>query len=227
MKTENLGKKTMRSLKITFLSFTLFGLLAACTNNSQPLANSTSPDAQPMQTMDHGTMNHGAMSLGPADADFDLRFIDAMTPHHEGAIVMAKEAQQKSQRPEIKKLSNQIIQDQAKEIAEMKAWRKKWYANANETPMAYDAKMGHMMEMSKEQKASMMMQQDLGQANANFDQRFITAMTPHHKGAIDMAKEALSKSKRPEVKQLAAAIITSQEAEIKQMQQWQRDWYKQ
>ncbi|MEN9222965.1 MAG: hypothetical protein Q6M04_11065, partial [Thermostichus sp. BF3_bins_97] len=31
----------------------------------------------------HGTHT---MSLGPADEAFDLRFIDAMIPHHEGAV---------------------------------------------------------------------------------------------------------------------------------------------
>ncbi len=42
-------------------------------------------------------MNHGSgmnpsmtMDLGPADANYDLRFIDAMTPHHQGAVEMAQ-----------------------------------------------------------------------------------------------------------------------------------------
>jgi len=41
--------------------------------------------------MEHGGINHStSMELGPADAEFDLRFIDAMTPHHQGAVEMAK-----------------------------------------------------------------------------------------------------------------------------------------
>ncbi|WP_313930109.1 DUF305 domain-containing protein [Trichocoleus sp. FACHB-262] len=40
-----------------------------------------------------------------------------------------------------------------------------------------------------------------------------------------MAQDALSKSKRPEIKQLAQDIIKSQEAEIQQMQQWRQAWY--
>jgi len=47
---------------------------------------------------EHGGINHStSMELGPADAEFDLRFIDAI-PHHQGAVEMAKEAQQKSKR---------------------------------------------------------------------------------------------------------------------------------
>jgi len=51
-------------------------------------------------------------------------------------------------------------------------------------------------------------------------------MIPHHQGAITMAQDALSKSKRPEIKQLAQEIITSQQKEIDQMKQWRQAWYK-
>ncbi|BAZ18199.1 hypothetical protein NIES4071_100840 (plasmid) [Calothrix sp. NIES-4071] len=44
------------------------------------------------------------MDLGAADAEFDLRFINAMIPHHEGAVIMANGALNKSKRPKIKKL---------------------------------------------------------------------------------------------------------------------------
>jgi len=37
--------------------------------------------------------------LGPADNQFDLRFLNAMIPHHEGAVNMAQEALNKSQHP--------------------------------------------------------------------------------------------------------------------------------
>jgi|GEM_PF-3331328 len=56
----------------------------------------------PSMKHDMGAM---PMELGPGDADLDLRFIDAMILHHQGAIQMAKEALQKSKRPEIKQLS--------------------------------------------------------------------------------------------------------------------------
>jgi uncharacterized protein (DUF305 family) len=175
-----------------------------------------------MKGMEHGSMS---MDLGPADADLDLRFIDAMTPHHQGAVVMAKEAQQKSQRPDIQKLANNIIQAQDKEIAQMKQWRKAWYPKASETPMVYDAEMGHMMAMSPEQRSGMMMSQNLGAADAEFDLRFINTMIPHHEGAVTMAKDVLSKTKRPEIKQMAGAILASQQAEIDQMTEWRKAWY--
>lgn len=65
--------------------------------------------------------------LGPADANYDLRFLDAMTEHHNGALVMAKDALTKSNRPEVKELARKIVADQQKEIAQMSAYRREWY----------------------------------------------------------------------------------------------------
>ncbi|HEY9827957.1 MAG TPA: DUF305 domain-containing protein [Stenomitos sp.] len=179
-------------------------------------------------TMEHGSMhmdNHAmSMDLGPADANLDLRFIDAMIPHHEGAVIMAQAAQQKAQHSELKTLATAIIKAQNAEIDQMKQWRAKWYPNASKTPMAWHADMGHMMAMSATQRQDMMMQQDLGAADAGFDLRFIKAMIPHHEGALIMAQEVLSKTQRPEIKKLAQDILSSQQAEIQQMKTWQQAW---
>lgn len=57
---------------------------------------------------------------------FDLAFINQMIPHHEGAVVMAEQALQKSTKPEIKTLAAAIIRAQETEIDEMKRWRANW-----------------------------------------------------------------------------------------------------
>jgi uncharacterized protein (DUF305 family) len=67
-------------------------------------------------------------SLGKADKQYDLRFINEMIPHHEGAIMMAQDAKQHAQHPEIKEMAQNVIDGQQKEIDQMKAWRKAWYS---------------------------------------------------------------------------------------------------
>jgi len=57
---------------------------------------------------------------------FDLMFIDKMTQHHQGAVTMAREALTKAEHPEIKKLAQQIIDAQEKEIAQMNKWKAAW-----------------------------------------------------------------------------------------------------
>ena len=230
-----------QSIGLVAIASLATGALAACTATTNPESSSnapipsstpssistSTPKPTSMGNMDKKwDMNNMAMDLGPADANFDLRFIDGMIPHHQGAITMAKEAQQKSQRPEIKKLADEIVMAQTKEIAELQTWRKQWYPNASSMPMAHNAKMGHMMEMNADQMKGMMMTQDLGAQDAEFDLRFINAMIPHHQGAVIMAQDASAKSTRPEIKQLSKDIISSQQIEIKQMQDWKQAWYK-
>ena len=65
--------------------------------------------------------------LGEHDDEFELRFIDMMIPHHEGAIRMAKQALEHSSRPELKEMAKKAIAQQEKEIKQLKQWREEWY----------------------------------------------------------------------------------------------------
>ncbi|MBE9123282.1 DUF305 domain-containing protein [Tychonema sp. LEGE 07199] len=231
------------SLKTGFAALTLTattaltsGVLVACSKapsseTQAPTITAATPASSQQnvaQSHNMSGMNHNmSMDLGPADADYDLRFIDSMKVHHQGAVNMAKEVLEKSKRPEMKKLATNIIAEQNREINQMKEWRTNWYPKASSTPMAYHAQMGHMMAMTPEQMQSMMMSMDLGAADDQFDLRFLNAMIPHHEGALVMAQDALKKSKRPEMKKLSEEIITSQKQEIEQMKEWRKAWYKQ
>lgn len=138
---------------------------------------------------------------------------------------MAQEALQKSTRPEIKQLAQAIIEAQQQEITQMQQWRTAWYPKASTVPVMYDEQMKMDMPMSDAMRSSMMMSGSLGAADNQFDLRFINAMIPHHEAAVIMAQEALQKSDRSEIKQLAQGIISSQQQEINQMQQWKKAWY--
>ncbi|MEG5033013.1 DUF305 domain-containing protein [Microcoleus sp. AT3-D2] len=233
-------KTGFAALMLTATAALTSGVLAAC--SKAPSSETQAPNVTAATEANNkqnvaqgggmGGMNHGmnhdmSMDLGPADADYDLRFIDGMTVHHQGAVNMAQDVLKQSKRPEMKKLATDIIAAQNREINQMKEWRKAWYPKASSTPMAYHAPMGHMMAMTPEQMQSMMMSMDLGAADDQFDLRFINAMIPHHEGALVMAEDVLKKSKRPEMKKLAQEILTSQKQEIEQMKQWRQAWYKQ
>jgi uncharacterized protein (DUF305 family) len=56
----------------------------------------------------------------------DMRFLDMMTKHHQGAITMSNEALEKAEHAEIKTLANQIIKAQEAEIKQMQDWKTAW-----------------------------------------------------------------------------------------------------
>jgi uncharacterized protein (DUF305 family) len=58
---------------------------------------------------------------------FDRAFIDAMIPHHQGAIHMARMEKEMGKSPAMKKLAGDIVSAQAAEIEEMNAFRKRTY----------------------------------------------------------------------------------------------------
>ena len=53
--------------------------------------------------------------------EFDVEFANQMIPHHQGAIVMAREALTKAEHAEIKTIANQIIQAQEAEIKQLES----------------------------------------------------------------------------------------------------------
>ena len=90
----------------------------------------------------HGTGDHGDAHMGMSDAEmgmhmdpaslktakpFDRAFIDMMIPHHEGAVTMAEQLLEKGEQPELRKMAQEIIDAQTKEIEQMREWRAKWY----------------------------------------------------------------------------------------------------
>jgi uncharacterized protein (DUF305 family) len=146
----------------------------------------------------------------------DERFIDAMVPHHQGAIAMAEVALKNAEHEEIIDLSRNIISSQQAEIEELKSIKQEEFGTSN-VPM----------DMSQEQMRGMGIMMDPQQlANRDpFDKAFIDAMIPHHQSAIEMAQVAREKSEIPEIEELAMDIISAQQKEIEQMTRWRQQWY--
>jgi uncharacterized protein (DUF305 family) len=176
--------------------------------------------------MDHGQMGHGSMGMGSGGMAkqmvmengkySDKAFIDAMVPHHQGAIAMAEVALKNAEHEEIKELSRNIFSAQQAEIEELKSIKKEEFGTSN-VPM----------EMSQEQMRGMGMMMDPKRLSKRepFDEAFIDAMIPHHQSAIEMAQVAQEESKIPVIRQLAEDIVDAQKREIEQMKQWRKQWY--
>lgn len=166
-----------------------------------------------------------AVAAAPAGPEFDLQFIDMMVPHHEGALEMAQVAQGRTRRPEIRRLALDILRGQANEIAQLKRWRADWYGSGSTPPMSHMPMLGmvdgsppHLMNMAADVTR-------LRGAPEPFDMHFIDAMIEHHQSAVDAAKLAIERARRPEIRSLARVIGDAQTGEIAQMQAWRQAWF--
>ena len=101
-----------------------FGVSAIANNQSQ-------------DSMDHNAMSMVDMNEYLKDKtgdEFDQAFIDMMIAHHEGAVDMAIIAKSNAKHDEIKKLSDEIIAAQTKEISQMRQWQLDWGYAADAMP---------------------------------------------------------------------------------------------
>lgn len=163
------------------------------------MGNPTSPTAandSGMRMM--GGMDHSAMMVKG-----EREFLEGMIPHHQEAVDTAKEVVARGgSTPEIKKLAEDIIVAQEKEIAMMKGWYQSWYGEAYVAdPQAYKPMMRDLSRLS----------------GASLDKVFLEDMVMHHEGAIMMAQSVQPYIENKEITDLTKAIMETQKEEIELM----------
>lgn len=165
-----------------------------------------------------GVMNNSSL--------IDAHFIEQMIPHHEDAIIMAKLAETKAKRPEVKELARDIIDSQGREIDQMKDWYKEWFGLDVPTGTQVMNQHGMMGNDSNMHMGMMGDESDITrlEQTSDFDKAFIEDMIPHHQMAVMMATMLKNGTGRPEMIRLAEDIISAQTKEINEMRQWYKNW---
>jgi uncharacterized protein (DUF305 family) len=178
-----------KSLGLLLLS--TVALLPACSSNNSQSADSTT---QSMQVFN----------------DADVMFAQMMIPHHEQAIEMSDIALDPTTGggQQVRDLALQIKNAQDPEIQQMKEWLTAWgKPDSPEDGMDHSSMMSGMLTAEELTELGTLR----GQA---FDQKWITGMIAHHKGAIEMANAVLKDGTNTQVLELATSIISTQQAEI-------------
>ena len=158
----------------------------------------------PTNQNDGGMGMMGSMDHSMIMVKSEREFLEGMIPHHQEAVDTAKEVIARGgSTPEIKKLAEDIIVAQEKEIAMMKDWYQSWYGEAYVAdPKDYEPMMRDLSKLS----------------GVSLDKVFLEDMVMHHMGAIMMAKSVRPYIEHKEITDLSKAIMDTQSVEIKQMQ---------
>lgn len=170
-----------------------------------------------MKEMDHGSGGMASGMLTKNGKYSDERFIDAMVPHHDGAVEMARVAVMNAEHPEIEQLAENTITMQRAEIKALESIKKQEFGTSG---VPTDTSMGQMRSMG------MMMDPQSLADEKPFDRAFIDSMIPHHQSAIEMAGVARDRTDNPEIEELANNIVEAQRRETSQMKQWRDRWYR-
>lgn len=135
----------------------------------------------------------------------DKAFLSAMIPHHEAAVVMAKDVLAKGKDAQVKKWAHEVITGQQAEIAEMSGWLKSMGGADKSAAKAMHDSMHTMMTTPMDKDA---------------DRNFVVMMIDHHASALVMATKALIHSADDKIVSLSKQIITSQAKEIMAYKLW-------
>ena len=166
-----------------------------------------------MEGMDHGS---SAMSTTQTQAiaashnAADTMFAQTMLPHHSQAVEMSDIMLAKSGLDaKIIALAKEIKAAQAPEISTMTNYLSAW---GESTTMTGDHAMAGMMTSTDLDKLK-------AAQGTEATKLFLTQMTAHHEGALEMAKSEVADGKNTDALTLAKSIVSSQEAEIKEMKE--------
>ena len=187
-------------------------VLVGCGADEDPVVQQPTSESD-----DTGDTGQGGDAAEPNEAD--LEFTRNMIVHHEQAVEMAGLAEGRTESTDVRRLAQQIEAAQEPEIELMTEWLDRW----GEEPVS-DGGMdgmdgmdeGDAMDMGTMSSSDM---EALEEAEGTeFDRLFLEMMIEHHKGAIAMAEEVQEAGSHPDVLELAATVIETQEAEVVEME---------
>lgn len=189
-------------------------LLAVIPITALTIAACGGSDDSGMPGMDHGSASSPTAATGGDHSTADVEFAQMMIAHHQQAVQMSTLAETRANDPELKQLAAQIKAAQQPEIDTMTGWLTTW-GQPTAQPSGHNMPgMGAMPGMMSDAE----MQQLQAAKGADFDRMFARMMIAHHSGAIQMANDELKNGDNTDAKTLAQQVVTSQSAEVTQLQ---------
>lgn len=161
----------------------------------------------------------------PAADSVDVGFAQDMSEHHQQAVQMASWERDHTTDPAVKQLAFDIESTQLQQIGQMQGWLSLWGAAADSPDgkhMTWMAAAGHTHGIgaagdgveTMPGMASTDQLRDLRAASGQqLDVLFLQLMLRHHQGGVVMLQYGADHASVPEVRNLAAQMLSSQTSE--------------
>ena len=112
------------------ISLLIGGTVGYIVGGSQTHPTDSTVTMQPVSSMPASHTSTTSMVddlKGKSGDALDIAFLDGMVVHHQQAIDMANIILERTKRPEIKQMAQDIISVQTKEVETIKGWLKAWF----------------------------------------------------------------------------------------------------
>jgi uncharacterized protein (DUF305 family) len=141
----------------------------------------------------------------------DVAFVQMMIAHHAQAVEMARLAPERAGGTGLRALAARMEAAQGPEIT----WLRQWLQTRKlpETDPGHDHSTMPGMQTPADLAAL------AAAKGAEFDRRFVTMMTAHHKGALQMAGDVLAGGNDEVLRETVNEMAVEQGSEIRRMQQ--------
>lgn len=140
-------------------------------------------------------------------------FIVQMIPHHMAAIEMSHNILKYTTNIPLQEIASNIITSQTESIQNMRQIQGtcREHMNCGRDAALYQRRVNQIMQ-------TMFTAMSDARSDNQINCDFMREMIPHHRGAVEMSKNALRFNICPQLKPILNAIITSQQKGIKEMQ---------
>lgn len=155
----------------------------------------------------------------------DVGFSRDMAVHHQQAVLMSELLRERGSDAELKAIAIDMVLTQTNQVGQMQGWLALWgepFA-VDEPPMRW---MGgsHAHHDPDQPMTGMASQANLneieGLAGVDAERKYLQLMIPHHEGGVEMAEHAVEHASTPAVRDLAASMVRSQQAELETLQKF-------
>ncbi|WP_239162833.1 DUF305 domain-containing protein [Paractinoplanes rishiriensis] len=141
----------------------------------------------------------------------DTTFVQMMIVHHGQAIEMADLAAERAGDTRLRALAGRISAAQGPEVVWLKFWLKE--RGLPESDPSHDHSTMPGMQSPADVTAL------AGLSGTNFDNKFVTMMSAHHRGAQQMAGDVIRGGNDERLREVANEMAVEQGSEIRRMQQ--------